>query len=84
LRLGDILWKDQSNKKRQKDIDTRWAKKNFQNYYGYKNHTKVDAKSKLIDGYQITGTNVHDSQTIEGLLQDKDKGQELYVNSAIV
>lgn len=27
---GDDLWKDKPNKKRQKDIDARWTKKNFQ------------------------------------------------------
>ena len=41
---GINLWKDKPNKARQKDIDARWTKKNFQNYYGYKNHAKVDAK----------------------------------------
>ena len=37
-----------SAKGRQKDCDARWAKKNGQRYYGYKNHVKVDAKSKLV------------------------------------
>jgi len=81
---GDKLWKDHPNKKRQKDIDARWTKKNFQNYYGYKNHTKVDAKSKLIDSYQVTDASVHDSQTVDALLEQKDKGQELYADSAYV
>jgi IS5 family transposase len=81
---GDQLWKGQPNKKRQKDIDTRWTKKNFQNYYGYKNHAKVDAKSKLIDTYQVTDASVHDSQTVDILLNEKDKGQELYADSAYV
>jgi len=81
---GDELWNDQPHKKRQKDIDARWTKKNFQNYYGYKNHTKVDAKSKLIDSYEVTDASVHDSQTIDPLLNEKDKGQELYADSAYV
>jgi IS5 family transposase len=81
---GDQLWKGQPNKKRQKDIDARWTKKNFQNYYGYKNHAKVDAKSKLIDTYQVTDASVHDSQTVDILLNEKDKGQELYADSAYV
>lgn len=81
---GDELWKDQPNKKRQKDIDARWTKKNSQNYYGYKNHTKVDAKSKLINSYQVTDASVHDSQTVDSLLTEKDKGQELYADSAYV
>lgn len=81
---GSELWNDQPNKKRQKDIDARWTKKNFENHYGYKNHAKVDAKSKLIDSYQVTAASVHDSQTVDQLLNEKDKGQELYADSAYV
>lgn len=81
---GDELWNDTPAKKAQKDIDARWTKKNNQNYYGYKNHTKVDAKSKLIDSYAVTDASVHDSQTIDDLLDEKDKGQEFYADSAYV
>jgi IS5 family transposase len=81
---GDGLWNGRPNKKRQKDIDARWTKKNFENYYGYKNHAKVDAKSKLIDSYLVTDASVHDSQTVDGLLDGKDLGQELYADSAYV
>lgn len=81
---GDELWDDTPAKKAQKDIDARWTKKNNQNYYGYKNHTKVDAKSKLIDTYVITDASVHDSQTIDDLLNEKDKDQEFYADSAYV
>jgi IS5 family transposase len=45
---GEDLWNDNLHKKRHKDIDARWSKKNNENYYGYKNHAKVDAKSKCI------------------------------------
>ena len=36
------LWNDNSNKKKQKDIDARWTQKGGQNYFGYKNHIKMD------------------------------------------
>lgn len=42
---GNELWKDNLNKKRHKDIDARWTKKNNETFYGYKNHAKVDTKS---------------------------------------
>lgn len=77
-------WNDKLNKKRQKDIDARWTKKNNQNYFGYKNHTKVDGKSKLIDSYSVTDASVHDSQVVDELLDEKDKGQDLYADSAYV
>ncbi len=76
-------WNDNSNKKRQKDLDARWTKKNGQNYYGYKDHAKVDNKHKFIDTYCVTPASVHDSQTLDELLdEEKDKGGDLWADSA--
>ncbi len=79
---GDELWKDKPNKRKHKDIDARWTKKNNETFYGYKNHAKVDTKSKFIDEYVVTDASVHDSQALEDLLTEKDKGQDLYADSA--
>lgn len=79
---GDGLWNDKPNKKRHKDIDARWTKKNGETFYGYKNHAKVDTKSKFIDKYKVTDASVHDSQALDGLLEEKDKGQDLHADSA--
>lgn len=65
---GDELWNDKPNKKRHKDIDARWTKKNNETFYGYKNHAKADTKSKFIDTYKVTDASVHDSQPLEDLL----------------
>ena len=86
LKQGDIPeeWKEgkHKNKLRHKDTDARWTKKNNQNYYGYKNHVKADLGSKLVDNYTVTDASVHDSQALEPLLTEKDKGQALYADSA--
>jgi IS5 family transposase len=81
---GEALWNDKPRKKSQKDIDSRWTEKNKQKYYGYKDHTKTDAKSKLIDTYEITSAEVHDSQPTEKLLREEDKGQDFYADSAYI
>jgi IS5 family transposase len=81
---GSTLWEDHPHKKRQKDIDARWTEKNGQKFYGYKDHAKIDAKSKLIDTYEVTSAEVHDSQPTEKLLRENDKGQELYADSAYI
>jgi len=60
-------------KGRQKDCDARWTKKNQETHYGYKNHAKVDAKSKLVSGYATTPANVHDSQVFKDLIDEEDK-----------
>jgi len=79
---GDELWNDKPNKKRHKDIDARWTKKNNETFYGYKNHAKVDTRGKFIDKYKVTDASVHDSQPLDDLLTDKDKGQNIHADSA--
>ncbi|NCP58679.1 MAG: IS5 family transposase [Flavobacteriales bacterium] len=79
---GEDLWNDKPNKKKHKDIDARWTKKNGETFYGYKNHAKVDTKSKFINKYSVTDASVHDSQVLDDLLEEKDKDQELHADSA--
>jgi IS5 family transposase len=81
---GAELWNDQPHKKCQKDIDARWTQKGGETFYGYKDHAKMDAKSKLIDTYEVTSAEVHDSQPVEKLLREEDRGQEFYADSAYV
>ena len=66
-------FEENTTKGAQKDCDARWTKKNKQTHYGYKNHAKVDLKSKLIDSYSTSPANRHDSQVFEELLDEKDK-----------
>lgn len=73
---------DNPAKLAQKDVDARWTKKNNVSYYGYKNHVKVDGKSKLITGFKVTDASVHDSQEIVNLIDEKDQDQPLYADSA--
>jgi len=75
-------WRVKPHKMSQKDVDARWTKKNNTVFYGYKNHIKADTKTKLIEEYIVTDASVHDSQTIEQLLTEKDKNQPLYADSA--
>ena len=56
--------------------------KNGEKFYGYKNHAKVDNKGKFIKKYTVTDAAVHDSQALYDLLDEEDKGQDLYADSA--
>jgi IS5 family transposase len=78
------VWNDRPQKKRQKDIDARWTEKRGEKFYGYKDHAKIDTKSKLIDTYEVTSAEVHDSQPTEKLLRAEDSGQELHADSAYI
>lgn len=70
------------SKKRQKDIDARWVKKDGKNYYGYKNHINVDVKHKFIRDYDVTTASVHDSNVFEELLDDRNSSRDLWGDSA--
>jgi IS5 family transposase len=75
-------WKDEKNrhKKAQKDVDARWAVKNKEQHYGYKNHIKIDKETKIITKYEATSAEVHDSKELKNLMTEKDK--EIYADSA--
>ena len=73
-------WEEQPHKARQKDVDARWTKKNGERYYGYKNHVKVDSRSKLIEDFTVTDAAVHDSNALEELIAEGDP--TTYVDSA--
>jgi IS5 family transposase len=73
-------WDKKPNKKRQKDVDARWATKNKELHYGYKDHVKIDKKSKMITEFSTTSAEVHDSQELKNLVDKKDKA--LYGDSA--
>lgn len=70
----------------QKDVDARWAKKNKENHFGYKNHVNVDAKNKLVQSYAVTDAAVHDSQVFEELLDhaidERGDKREVFADSA--
>lgn len=72
-------WSDA--KKRQKDVDAEWTKKNNETYYGYKCHTVVSSLLKLIERYTVTGAATHDSQ--ESLhLANPHHDHEMWADSA--
>src|SRR4030043_2030292 len=73
-------WSDQ--KKRQKDTDARWTRKNGKNYYGYKKHIDIEVEHKLIRDYEVTPASVHDSQVFEVLLDEDNSSRDGWADSA--
>jgi IS5 family transposase len=84
IKSGEIpeSFKENPHKLAQKDTDARWTKKNNVNYFGYKDHVKQDAKSKLITEYMVTDASVHDSNATKTLLNENDRGEPFYADSA--
>jgi len=84
IKQGNIpeSFEDNKNKKAQKDCDARWVTKNRERHYGYKNHIKVDATTKLITNFTTSSANVHDSQKACELIDHTDK--RLFADSAYI
>ena len=76
-------WQKEENvhKKAQKDVDARWATKNKETHYGYKDHIKIDNNSKIITKFTVTSAEVHDSQELENLIEP-EKDKVIYGDSA--
>lgn len=63
-------FENNSNVGSQKDAEARWAKKNKEKHFGYKNHSAVDNAYKLIRNYEVTSAEVHDSQVfVRGIVR---------------
>ena len=69
-------------KRRPKDTDARWTRKNHKNYYGYKNHISVDVKHKFTRAYAVTSANVHDSNVFDELLDPNNSSKDVWADSA--
>lgn len=84
IKEGEIPeeWKKPKNAKKlaQKDTDARWAKKNNETHFGYKDHVKCDADSKLITNYSVTNAALHDSNCCEIFFENSD--EKFYADSA--
>lgn len=81
---GDELWSDKPNKKRQKDIDASWAQKGGEDFFGYKVSAKVDGKSKFVKKIVVTTASPHDSKMFPDLMDESDRGQVAFADSAYV
>jgi IS5 family transposase len=70
------------NKRAQKDVDARWTKKHGKSYFGYKNHVSIDRKHKLMRRDTVTNAAVHDSQTLDALLDPHNTASEVWAETA--
>ncbi len=81
IKKGEIPEDWAENKRRRKDVDARWTKKNGKTFFGYKNHVAVDVKHKLIRGYAVTDAAQHDSKVFETIISD-NTSKDIWADSA--
>ena len=74
--------KDWSEKKgAHKDIEATWTEKHGKQFYGYKNHIKMDNKSKIITKTFTTVASTSDSKAFVPLLSDSDMNKPMHMDS---
>lgn len=81
IKEGEIPEEWPENKRRRKDVDARWTKKNGKTFFGYKNHVSIDVKHKLIRSFSVTDAALHDSNVFEELLTD-NTSKDVWADSA--
>lgn len=69
------------NKAKQKDTDARWAKKNSEVHFGYKNHIAIDNQYKMVREFEVTSAEVHDSNVFMELLTE-NSSVDVWADSA--
>ena len=82
IKEGNIPDDWSESRKRQKDTDARWLRKNGKNYFGYKNHISIDVKHKFVRTYTVTNAAVHDSNIFDELLDEKNFSRAVWADSA--
>ena len=82
IKSGEEIPEWNDPKRRQKDTDARWTKKNRKFYYGYKNHISIDVKHKFVRKFSVTSASVHDSQVFKELLDDQNTSGAVWADSA--
>jgi transposase, IS5 family len=77
IKRGESLERFEANRNvgRQKDVDARWAEKNGQKFYGYKDPIAIDNAYKLIRSYEVTSSEVYDSQVFYELLSENTSSE---------
>jgi transposase, IS5 family len=68
------------HRERQIDGEARSTMKRKRWYFGYKNHIKIDAMTKLIMTDAVTDAAVHDRKMLPVLLSDDDKDCDVYAD----
>ena len=84
IKAGEVPgdWADKPAKTRQKETDARWTKKNGKSHDGDKNPINADRRYTRVRLYDVTDASVHDSQTVDAILDDNHTAKGVWADSA--
>ena len=81
---NSFTFPSQSNVIEDKDIEASWKQKGGEDFFGYKVSAKVDGKSKFVKKIVVTTASPHDSKMFPDLMDESDRGQVTFADSAYV
>jgi transposase, IS5 family len=81
IKAGKPIGSWDEPKRRQKDTDARWTKKNGKAFFGYMNHVSIDVGHKFIRSYEVTDASVNDSQVFTELLDPDNTSKDVWADS---
>ena len=67
---------------RQASRDAAWTKKHGKSYFGYKNHTSIDKKHKIIRRCKATAANAHDGHQLDELIDGDNSSADVWADAA--
>ena len=73
LKQGEVPSDWSREKRAHKDRDARWTRKGPDTFFGYKNHVKVDRRSKLIVAFKVTPASANDGAQLPELVDPSDR-----------
>ncbi|MCB2218497.1 MAG: IS5 family transposase [Desulfobulbaceae bacterium] len=82
IKAGEPITSWDAPKRREKDTDARWTKKNGKAFFGYKNHVSIDVGHKFIPSYEVTDASANDSQVFNELLDPDNTSKDVWADSA--
>lgn len=81
IRRGEVPEDWSEAKRRQKDTQARWARKEGKTYFGYKNHINVDVKYKLIRRFDVSDAALNDRRMLDALLDERNRSRALWADA---
>lgn len=73
LKRGEVPPEWTPEMRAHKDRDARWTRKGPDTFFGYKNHVKVDTRSKLIVAFKVTPASANDGAQLPDLVNASDR-----------
>jgi len=71
-------------KRRQKDMDARWAKKHGKSYFGYKVSANADNRYKLVRKIKVSTASEHDTTHFEDVLDPANTNRNILADKGYI